>query len=481
MSITLQTVIRAIGGECLPHRVTDRAQIDGVADIDTYVVIGNSEYVTLVTGTVDALSSRLGRSHLSGSPTDPLADGVFVTDQDSPEVRNLLAAHRMTAIVGTDLAGTALNATLRALVSDERAASERLVAAGMNVLTQVARRGGLTAVIAELAHRIDGWVVLLDPQGHLVASAGAGRLHITDAVAVALGRPVRVRHEGLQVHQVGTDQDLAGHLVIASRSSSRRRPRDLATQAAALVDLLLRTHDPSLTEHLGREALLNRLLAGGDEARTLLRRWGVHESQLTAFALGARTRTIDLERVLRRWLDDLGAEHVFASQPGLVSGFIRDDLVPELSAKVEAFAPIGGSWIALGLGTSTSVDALKLSAVQARQALNSALEEGHRLLNYARLTTVDLVLTKLAPAPREHLTAVLEPLRDSSGRHGDLTHTLRVFLAEHGAHRASAERLKIHRQTLRSRIQRIEELTGLSMEHADDRATAWLALRAAGF
>lgn len=473
--------MRAVGGECLSHRTNDRARVDGVADIDAYVVVGNPAYVTLVTGSIDSLRARLGGPGAPPKAEDPLVRGVFVTDHDSPEIRELLATHQMTAIVGTDLGGTALSATLRALVSDDRAASDRLVAAGMNVLTQVARRGGLTAVIAELAHRIDGWAVLLDPQGHLVASAGAGRLHISDAVAVALGRPVRVRHEGLQVHQVGSDRDLAGNLVIATRSSSTSRPRDLATQAAALFDLLLRTHDPSRTEHLGREALLDLLLAGGEEARTLLRRWGVHEPSLTAFALGARTRTIDLERALRRWLDDLGAEHVFASGPGLVRGFIRDDLVPELSAQVASFTPVGGSWITLGLGTSTSVDSLNLSAVQARQALDTALEDGQRVLSYARLPTVDLVLTKLAGSPKSQLTALLEPLRDATGEHAELTHTLRVFLAEHGAHRRSAERLGIHRQTLRARIQRVEELTGLSMDQTDDRATAWLALRAAGF
>jgi purine catabolism regulator len=56
-----------------------------------------------------------------------------------------------------------------------------------------------------------------------------------------------------------------------------------------------------------------------------------------------------------------------------------------------------------------------------------------------------------------------------------------VFLSAHGGHRASAARLGIHRQTLVSRIRRVEDLTGLSMDRADDRAAAWLALRASGF
>ena len=477
MSLDLGSIVRAVGGECLPIAASERSLVDVATEIDAFVVVGNSDYVTLVTGPVDTLRQRLTAAD---GHEDPLINAVFVSDEDSPELRALLARHRMSAILGTRPGGAAIHAILRTLIAEDRAASDRLVAAGMNLLTQVARRGGVTAVIAELAHRIDGWAVLLDAQGQLIASAGAGRLHISDAIAVALGRPVRVRHVGLQVHQVGSDRDRAGSLVIATRSSSTSRSRDLASQAAALFDLLLRTHDPSRTEHLGREALFELLLAGGDPARDLLRRWGVHETRLTGFALGARTRTVDLERVLRRWFDELGAEHVFTSGPGLVRGFIRTDLIDDLAGRAESFTPVGGSRVALGIGDPAPTERLGPSATQARQALETALEDGQRILHFSRLPSIELVMSGLTGTPREQLSGVLDPLRDATGAHGELTRTLRVFLAEHGGHRSSAARLGIHRQTLRSRIARVEELTGLSMEQADDRATAWIALRAVG-
>jgi purine catabolism regulator len=91
------------------------------------------------------------------------------------------------------------------------------------------------------------------------------------------------------------------------------------------------------------------------------------------------------------------------------------------------------------------------------------------------------VLSTLDDVSGEELATVLDPLRDPAGAHGELTRTLRVFLSAHGGHRASAARLGIHRQTLVSRIRRVEDLTGLSMDRADDRAAAWLALRASGF
>ena len=461
----------------LAARLPDRTPIDGVTELDSYVVIGNPDYATLVTGSTGDLVRALSQAD---ARSEALLGAVFVTPDDDPQLRSSLAGYGMTAILGTRSRDEALHASLRALIADDLAAADRLVTAGMNVLTQVARRGGVTAVIAELARRIDGWAVLLDAHGQMIASAGAGRLHVADAAAVALGRPVRVRHAGLQLHRVGSEQDLAGSLVIATRSSRTSHARDLSSLAAALFDLLLRSHDPSRTEHLGRGALLDILISGGDSARALMHRWGVHEQTLTAFEIGAKTRTIDVERLLRRWLDELGAEHVFAADHGHIRGFIRDDAAPELIERVRSFSPVAGLRVHIGVGDSAPVTALARGATQAHQALDAALDEHRPAARYADLPTVGLVLSAVGVSTQTQLAALLDPLRTQSGAHGDLTRTLRVYLSEHGAHRASAARLGIHRQTLVSRIRRVEELTGLALDHADDRAAAWLALRAVG-
>lgn len=492
MPLNLSAVVRAVGGECLVQRVAERTPIDAIAGLDQYVVAGSKDFATLLTGPFDALRERLETGDDAAEVT---ARAVYISSVDDQRLRALLTAHGMTAVLGagvgfndltaenpgpaaTQLRECALHARLSALLAEDQAAEDRLVTTGTKVLTQVARRGGTTAVIAELAHRIDGWAVLLDAHGQLIASAGAGRLHIDDATAVALGRPVRVRHPGLQVHQVGSDRDLSGYLVIATRASVTSRSRDLAQQSAALFDLLLRTRDPSVTERLGREALIGVLLDGGPEATALLRRWDVHETGLTAFALGTRTRTIDLERLVTRWFDELGIEHIFEAKPGRLRGFIPDDLAEELAARMQAFTPLGNASAHLGLGLPAPAELLRRSALQAKQALDSALEDGQRVLRYTELPTVELILGALGGEPAAQLAAALDGLRDAAGVHGQLTDTLRVFLAENGAQRASATRLGIHRQTLLARIQRIEELTGLSMDRADDRAAAWLALRA---
>ncbi|MBP6685081.1 MAG: helix-turn-helix domain-containing protein [Leucobacter sp.] len=478
MSFDLRTVTRVVGGSYVDNGIPDHTSCEGLARVGEYVVVASAEFATLVTGSVTELQARFARGTEAAKVT---ARAVFVTEEDSPRLRKTLAAHGMSAVLGATIVEDALHLRLAALLADDRAASDRLVASGTRVLTQVARRGGATAVMAELAHRIDGWAVLLDAHGQLIASAGAGRLHLDDAKAVALGKPVRVRHPGLQTHQVGSDLDFTGYLVVASRSSATGRIRDLASQAAALFDLVLRTRNPSLTEHLGREALLDILEAGGSGATDLLRRWGVREVELTAFVLGTRTRTVDLERLMERWCDELGVEHLFVEDPGRVRGFVPEHRTAELADRVERFDSAGSSPLHLGLGAPASIDALGRSSLQARQAFDVALDAGQGTQRYSALPTVDFVLDAISPEQRVQLGGVLDDLRDADGAHGELLATLFVFLSEHGAHRASATRLGIHRQTLVSRMHRIEELSGLSMARPDDRAAAWLALRSLGF
>jgi len=127
----------------------------------------------------------------------------------------------------------------------------------------------------------------------------------------------------------------------------------------------------------------------------------------------------------------------------------------------------------LGLGSPAPIDALAGSAEESRRAHEVAVAEGRGVVRYRGMPTIDLVLDRLSPPDARRLASVLEPLRED-----DLLDTLRGFLAENGAWGAAAARLGVHRQTLAARVRRIEQLTGLSMSSPDDRAAAWIALRA---
>ncbi|BBZ77066.1 PucR family transcriptional regulator [Mycolicibacterium anyangense] len=475
MAYDVRAVAASLDAELFLGGVDAGVPVNEAILLEQLVVGSAPGFASAVVGSPDAFANALADEALSAHLATCVA--VVAEAPASPGLTARLATERITTIHAGAHAVEVAHLTLAARIATDQAAEDRRVTTGTKVLTQVARRGGVVAVVAEMAHRIDGWAVLLDARGELITTAGAGSLHVRDAVAVALRRPVRVRHTGLQVHPVGQGEDISAYLVIGARGPTSRS-RDLASQAAALLDLLLRTADIPATERLGREVMLTTLLRGGQEAAALLRRWGVHETSLTAFAVASRSRTIDPESLAIRWLDDLGAAHVLAPLDGRVLGFIRDDRAQDLANIVEQLSSEGRMPLRLGLGSSAKTQLLARSAAEARKALDVAVVDARPVVWYRSLATVSYVLDHLDDGSTARIAAVLDPLRDEEGRHGELLRTLEIYLAEHGVWGATATRLGVHRQTLASRIRRVEELTELSMANPDDRTTAWLAIRA---
>ncbi|MBC9943679.1 PucR family transcriptional regulator ligand-binding domain-containing protein [Leucobacter sp. cx-328] len=75
---------------------------------------------------------------------------------------------------------------------------------------------------------------------------------------------------------------------------------------------------------------------------------------------------------------------------------------------------------------------------------------------------------------------VLGPLQEYDAQRGtDLMETLRVFLEDNRSWVRASERLFIHRQTLVSRIARIESVLGKDLGKMQDASDCWLAIRAA--
>ena len=487
MSVDTLSVSRILDGIIVGESLPPTTLIDSVVAVTSLSVLAHPGYTSLVVAAPDELLNAQSDERRSGKKPSQLWESslailqstILVVSGDSPELRTLLTSNGVTGILCPSVETSVLLPKLIGLLASDQAAEDRLVTQGMKVLTLVARRGGVSAVMAELAHRIDGWVVLLDSQGHTITSTGAGALHIQDATAVALNRPVRVRHPGLQVHPVGQSEDLTAYLVIASRAGSMSRTRDLASQAAALLDLLLRSNDHIATERLGREVMMQRLLAGDAvSAESLLRRWGVLEDTMTAFVVSSRSKSVDLERLLTRWFDDLGCVHVMTMHGDRMMALIRDDRADMIAELVANYASYEQHPLRCGFGTSVGFAALSRSMAEAHEAHAAAVIDGRSVAVYAALPTVQYVLEHLGPESSAQLASVLDGLRDEHGAHDELTHTLQVYLAEHGSWGVVASRLGIHRQTLTLRMKRIEELTGLSMSSADDRAAAWLAIRA---
>ena len=460
MARDLASIARLLGATLVAGgALGPKATVASAVPVADFAVVPHPQFATLVVGSPDEIARGLDDPERG----DLLRLAVVVATGPLAAVPD-----GVTALITPGVDPAVVLPTLQAVLATDAAAEDRAVLAATKVLALAARRSGVAGVVAELARRLDGWAVLLDRDAQPIASAGAGALHIGDAVAVAFNRPVRVRSRALQVHPVGTDEDMSAFLVVTARSGSTSRARDLSSQAAALLDLLLRTHDGSRTERLGRATMMRVLEDGGPNAVALAKEWGVRDRALAAFTLSARSSSVDAERAVIHWLEDLGAPHLLTAAQGMVTGFVRAEHIDEIADRATAFSvPLH-----LGLGSPTALDCLSRSVEEARRAHRVAATEGRSVVHYRSMPTIDLVLDRLAPGDARTLAALVDPLDD------DLVDTLHTFLAENGAWGAAAARLGVHRQTLAARMRRIEHVTGLSMSSADDRAAAWLALRA---
>jgi purine catabolism regulator len=111
---------------------------------------------------------------------------------------------------------------------------------------------------------------------------------------------------------------------------------------------------------------------------------------------------------------------------------------------------------------------------QAERAL-AATTEATPVVRFGDLAGQGL-LTLIDPeAGRAFAAALLAPLTQYGSR-TDLVESLRVYLACNGHWDAAAQRLGVHRHTLRYRIRRVAELLARDLDDPATRAELWIAL-----
>jgi DNA-binding PucR family transcriptional regulator len=119
---------------------------------------------------------------------------------------------------------------------------------------------------------------------------------------------------------------------------------------------------------------------------------------------------------------------------------------------------------------------------QARFALSAAAGSAAAVAVFEELGVVQFLL---APAERTDLDQfaqrVVGPLLEHDRvRRSELVRTLDAYLSANCHLQRSSDRLFIHHKTMRYRLHRIQELTGLRLDHQEDRFNAQLALKILG-
>lgn len=117
------------------------------------------------------------------------------------------------------------------------------------------------------------------------------------------------------------------------------------------------------------------------------------------------------------------------------------------------------------------------AAREATWALDQATEQGVPLLGYG--DTNPLLGPRSPAEARALVERVLRPVLELPAEQaGELLTTLREFLDNGRSWQRTAEALHVHRQTVRYRVRRVEQLTGKQVADTGDLATLWLALKA---
>jgi purine catabolism regulator len=340
---------------------------------------------------------------------------------------------------------------------------------------------GAKTLIRRTAEIIGGWAALLDPSGEVVdASRGSVRRAVEQTAQARAARPREVvfsteRGEDVISHPLLTsDGRPLGYLVAGRQGVVGSLDHGVVTIAASLLILYLRGAETARqTLSRIRAAVLTMLLSGHlDQVRPVAGDlWGglpaepvtVLNAHGSAPALTAAERLLD------------GA----AADGPAAFGIVEDRLsviVAETAATQSATQLGSIPGLRLGVSSPAGWGELARADRESRHAADEAAVRGtttyfadvrprglSSYLDHGRARTY----------AETHLAALDD---DGAATPGLLRNTLFVWLAHNGHIDPAAKALRIHRHTLRRRLDRIEDLLGSSLDSPTTRAELWLEL-----
>ncbi len=261
--------------------------------------------------------------------------------------------------------------------------------------------------------------------------------------------------------------------------------------AVAMRDAMREARRPS------EEEFMRRIEAGQtapDEIDAWGRALGFHPRGHLTCVLVRGTHVTDgaaeeVAHALRDLGDSLGVSHVVVTKHCEVRAFLlkRDtgdlDIESELvSLRALLDARLGRLDAAWGVSSVLTENVSDFTRVllDARQVsiFNSLREGDGRFEEGSKQSLGALLLAQNNEALAALHDAILTPLIEYDNAHGsDLVHTLDVFLSSCGQWNTSAAQLKIHVNTLRYRLGRVEHVTGRTLTAMSDRVDLYLAIR----
>ena len=368
-------------------------------------------------------------------------------------------------------------------------------------LTQVAVSGEGQPGIAKALHELTGMPVAIeDRYGNLTAWAGPGKPdpYPKEPFAkreqllrrlIRAGKPIR---DGERLTLLASPRtDVIGVLVLIDPEHTADKADLVALEhgATVLSMELARLRGIADTELRLRRDLVHDLLAGDDDESALTRAEALdydlrRPHRVVIVEARGHARAYDsLLSAVRRAMRQARHDGLLEAGSGHIAIITADQANWEqLRCTIASY--LGGQ-VHIGVGgVCARPSELPRSLREAHLALRlqKALLHGSGTCEYPKLGIFRMLaamtdLTDVDTFVREWLGCLLDY---DERRKSELVHTLTHYLEHGGNYDATAAELSVHRSTLKYRLQRIRELTGLELNDPDVHFNLQLATRAWG-
>jgi purine catabolism regulator len=353
----------------------------------------------------------------------------------------------ITKAAGTRLANEQLERLTRALEVNERLADAVLAGRGVQ------------ALLAIVSSHLSCSLALVDERGRVMAERHSGpRTPFTGGLELPLaGAALKAARDGAPFGEY--DRLVLHHGQTALGFELSRRQAVGAAELRLAGDLLEDLEADRLDE---REAMRRMAAFGLDPNRLHA---ALHAVPAENGTTGERMRVEVAELLERRSLRYLSAARSD-----------RADFLVEVESEEEALALAHKLVEAepstrVGVGRPARGRALGRSLVEARAAIDATTTP---VASYRDLGSLELLLS----LPDAALEAFVDRVLGPTVRNQRLAESLRLLLESGCRWSEAADRLGIHRHTLRYRMDRLREQTGRHPDEPEQRMELWLAVKA---
>lgn len=345
--------------------------------------------------------------------------------------------------------------------------------------------------------------VLTSTGRHVAAAApplgGADVDLVSRAFLDADRLPVSVaRHDGSAVSIIAVDSRLHRRLTawfLVCDGDHRQWPDESQVALRELATVVALEHRRWDENRRARRRIADEVIAlvatgqsAGAEVAVRLADLGADARGRCLVAAAARPGTGSLETThavlhdVALLLDD---QPVTGSYEGRAVAILTSRAAPDgdlLRTGFTRLAPaVGDDPIAVGLSAWVGIEALSGALNEALHAVRLAgLRDAAVSVVTSDEVTSHLLLLGTVPdeVRRTFAVRVLGPVLAYDDSHGgDLLRTLDTFLRADGSWSRCAQAMHVHVNTVRYRVQRVEELTGRDLSRLEDRVDVFLALR----